>query len=73
MEDKYFDIDEMMIDYSEMTSFNFGSSDYLASVAGKEIPTEYSHQPYTYKYGNFDVVDMIQSMFSKGVSYVKSL
>lgn len=73
MEDKYFDMDEMMIDYSEMTSFNFNSSDFLSSLAGSELPEEYSHQPYTFKYGNFDVVDMLQSFFSKGVNYVKSL
>lgn len=65
MEDKYFDIDEMMVDYAEMTSFDFSSGNFLATTE------EYSHQPYTFKYGNYDVVDMLKSMFSK-VSFQKN-
>lgn len=65
MEDKYFDIDEMMIDYSEMTSFDFNSGSYLACTKEKEGTEEYSRQPYTFKYGNFDVLDMLKSMFTK--------
>lgn len=59
MEDKFFDIDEMMVDYAEMTSFDFNSPGYLARS------TEYSHQPYTFKYGNYDVLDMLKGMFAK--------
>ena len=72
MEDKkYFNLDEeLMIDYAEMTSFNFESPDYLAFSSQKEIPSEYSHQKYTFKYGNYDVLDMLQSMISK-VSFSK--
>lgn len=62
MEDKFFNIDEEMVDYAEMTSFDFSSSSYLAC---RELNEEYSHQPYTFKYGNFDVVDMLKSMFNK--------
>ncbi|MFA7658331.1 MAG: hypothetical protein WCY19_02750 [Candidatus Gastranaerophilaceae bacterium] len=70
MEDKFFDIDEMMVDYSEMTSFDFNSGSYLA-VSGEKLGSqEYSHQPYTFKYGNYDVLDMLKSMFSK-VSFQK--
>lgn len=68
---KYFDIDEeLMLDYSEMTSFNFDSPAYLAMASQKEVPAEYSHQKYTFKYGNYDVLDMLQSMISK-VSFNK--
>ncbi len=63
MEDKFFDVDEMMVDYAEMTSFDFNSGSYLA-VSGEKIE-EYAHQPYTFKYGNYDVIDMLKSMFSK--------
>ncbi len=63
----------MMIDYAEMTSFNFESSDYLALSAQKELPEEYSHQPFTFKYGSFDVLDMLQMMFAKGAKNVRSL
>lgn len=73
MEDKYFDLEEMMVDYSQMTSFDFESSDYLALKAEKEVPVEYSHQLFTFKYGNFDMLDMLQAVFSKGANYVKSL
>lgn len=63
---KYFNLDdEIMIDYSEMTSFNFESPDYLACHSEKEVLSDYSNQKYTFKYGNYDVLDMIQSMFAK--------
>lgn len=65
MEDKFFDIDEMMIDYSEMTSFDFNSGRYLACSEQKELSEEYFHQPYTFKYGNFDVLDMLKTIFTK--------
>lgn len=66
MEDKFFDIDETMIEYSEMTSFDFSSNNFLNISAGKDCPKEYLKQPYTFKYGNYDVLDMLKSMFSKG-------
>lgn len=59
MEDKFFDVDEAMVDFAEMTSFNFGSGNYFA------VSDEYSQQPYTFKYGNYDVLDMLKSVFSK--------
>lgn len=61
---KYFDIDEMMVDYAEMTSFNFNSPSYLA-CSQEKMPEEYAHQPYTFKFGQFDVLDMLQSFFSE--------
>lgn len=65
MEDKYFNVDEMMVDYAEMSGFDFQSGSYLPNAVGKEGLEEYSHQPYTFKYGNFDVLDMLKSMFTK--------
>lgn len=59
MEDKYFDIDEMMVDYAEMTSFDFNSPHFVA------YSEEYSKQPFTFKYGNYDVLDMLKSIFTK--------
>jgi len=60
--DKYFnvDVDEMMVDFAEMTGFNFNSPEF------KEIKrevSEYSKHPYTFKYGNYDMVDYIQSLY----------
>lgn len=65
MEDKFFDVDEMMINYSEMTSFDFNSGNYRACTLKKSADEEYQRQPYTFKYGNYDVLDMIKSMFVK--------
>lgn len=65
MEDKFFDDDEMMVDYAEMTSFDFKSGNFMAVSGEKLMSEEYSHQPYTFKYGNYDVLDMLKSMFSK--------
>lgn len=65
MEDKFFDIDEMMVDYAEMTSFDFNSGNYLACAEQKDLSADYIHQPYTFKYGNYDVLDMLKSMFTK--------
>ena len=57
--DKYFDIDEMMIEYSEMAGFDF------TSKAFKDIKTEesdYSTQGYTFKYGNYDCLDLVHGL-----------
>lgn len=65
MEDKFFNVDEMMVDYAEMSGFDFKSGRYLAVSNEKSTLEEYAHQPFTFKYGTFDVVDMLKSMFSK--------
>lgn len=65
MEDQYFNLEEAMVEYSEMTSFDFQSGSYLAVSSEKENSAEYLKQPYTFKYGNFDVLDMIKAMFTK--------
>jgi len=57
--DKYFDVDEMMIEYSEMTGFNFNSKSFREIK--KEVG-EYSKQSYTFKYGNYDVLDMLHGL-----------
>lgn len=62
MEDKFFDIDEAMVDYAEMSGFDFNSGNYFAN---KSLDEEYSKEPCTFKYGTFDVLDMIKSMFTK--------
>lgn len=63
MQDNFFDIDEMMVDYAEMTSFDFNSVNFIACANARN--EEYSNQPYTFKYGNYDVLDMLKSMFSR--------
>ena len=61
MEDKFFDIDEMMVEYAEMSGFDFKSGRYL-NCCKSEVELK---QPATFKYGNFDVLDMLKSMFSR--------
>lgn len=63
--DKFFDVDEAMVEYSEMSGFDFNSGSYLAVSEQRDVSEEYSHQPYTFKYGNYDLLDMFKSMFTK--------
>lgn len=65
-EKKLADMEDLMLDYGEMTSFDFDSMDYqkvreLQRITG----SEYSNKPYAFKYGNFDLVDMIYSFFTQ--------
>ncbi len=57
--DKYFDIDEMMIEYSEMTGFDFNSEAYK-SIEQKN--SEYAKQAYTFKYGHYDCLDLVAGL-----------
>ena len=57
--DKYFDVDEMMIEYSEMTGFNFNSQAFKEI---KQEVSEYSKQAYTFKYGNYDCLDFVAGL-----------
>ena len=57
--DKYFNIDEMMINYSEMTGFNFGSDAFKVI---KEEVSEYSKKGYTFKYGNYSCEDFMHGL-----------
>lgn len=67
MEDKkIMDMEDMMVDYAEMTSFNFNSLDYKQMQELHRITEgEYGNQPYAFKYGNFDLVDLFQSFISQ--------
>ena len=63
-EKKIIDVDDLMLDYGEMTSFDFNSADYKQVRELQRITdSEYSNKPYAFKYGNFDLVDMIHSLF----------
>ncbi len=67
MEDKNFtDVEDLMVDYGEMTSFDFNSLDYQQVKELQRITdSEYSNKPYAFKYGNFDLVDMIHSFITQ--------
>jgi hypothetical protein len=55
-----------MLDYGEMTSFNFNSLDYKQVRELQRISdSEYAKKPNAFKYGNFDLVDMIHAFITQ--------
>lgn len=63
---KVLDTDELMVDFAEMTSFDFNSLDYrqiqeLQKISG----SEYGGMPMPFKYGKFDLVDLFHSFISQ--------
>lgn len=64
---KVMDMEDLMVDYAEMTSFNFDSLDYkqvkeLNKIAGG---SEYEAVPMPQKYGRFDLVDLFHSFIAQ--------
>ncbi|MDR1167562.1 MAG: hypothetical protein LBK53_01545 [Heliobacteriaceae bacterium] len=65
-EKKILNTEDLMIDYAEMTSFDFNSLDYQQTRELQRITgNEYSNKPYSLKYGKFDILDMLQSLFGQ--------
>ncbi len=65
-EKKVADMEDLMLDYGEMTSFDFNSLDYKQVRDLQNITdSEYSGKPYPFKYGNFDLVDMIHAFITQ--------
>ena len=65
-EKKIVDMEDLMLDYGEMTSFDFNSMDYKQVRDLQRITeSEYSKKPYAFKYGNFDLVDMIHAFITQ--------
>jgi hypothetical protein len=65
-EKKILSTDELMVDYAEMTSLNFAGEEFCkVRDIQKMTGTVYDVHPSSLKYGNFDIVDMLQSVFRK--------
>ena len=48
-EERLQDMEDLMLDYGEMTSFNFNSMDYKQVQELQKIAdSEYANQPYTF-------------------------
>ena len=63
---KILDTDEMMVDYAEMTSFNFNSLSYKQMCELHKITdSEYEEKPIPFKYGKFDLVDLFHSFITQ--------
>lgn len=65
-EKKVLDMEDLMIDYGEMTSFDFNSLSFkemqdLQNITG----TDYVNQAVPFKYGKFDLVDLFQSFITQ--------
>ena len=67
-EKKILDIEDLMLDYGEMTSFDFDSDTYKEVKAIQDLENEaYKKAPVAFKYGKFDLVDLFHSfIFEKG-------
>lgn len=54
--------EELMVDFAEMTSFNFNSLDYQQMQELHKITdSEYAEKPYAFKFGKFDLADLFRS------------
>ena len=64
-EKKIMDVEDLMVDYAEMTSFDFGSlSDEEMKTLNKIANGEYHKKPYAFKYGNFKLADFFHSLIA---------
>ena len=64
-EKKIMDVEDLMVDYAEMTSFDFGSlSQEEMNTLNKISNSEYSKKPYAFKYGNFKLTDFFHSLLT---------
>lgn len=63
---KVMDMEDLMVDYAEMTSFNFDSLDYhQVRELHKVTDSEYENVPVPAKYGKFDLIDLFHSFITQ--------
>ena len=65
-EKKVLDMEDLMIDYGEMTSFDFNTMSFKEMQDLQRI-TDYgeTNVPSGFKYGKFDLVDLFHSFISQ--------
>ena len=64
-EKKIMDVEDLMVDYAEMTSFDFGTlSNEEMDTLNKITHIEYANKPIAFKYGNFKLVDFFHSLLT---------
>ena len=65
-EKKFTDMEDLMVDYGEMTSFDFNSLDASQMQDLHRITdSEYSEKPYAFKFGKFDLTDLFKSFVTQ--------
>ena len=58
--------EDLMIDFAEMTSFDFGSlSNEEMDTLNRITNHEYAMKPYAFKYGNFKLTDFFHELMTK--------
>ena len=64
---KIVDMEDLMLDYGEMTSFDFDSASYreVKAIQDLEEGETYIKAPVAFKYGKFDLVDMFHAFISE--------
>ena len=64
-EKKIMDVEDLMIDYAEMTSFDFGTlSNEEMDTLNRITDKEYLRKPMPFKYGNCKMADFFQELLS---------
>jgi hypothetical protein len=64
--EKFLNVDEMMVDYAEMTSYSFGNKPYWnVSMAEDEEENTYTKQAGCGKYGKYTLSDLLHNMVAK--------
>lgn len=54
--------EDLMVDFAEMTSFDFNSLDYQQMQELHKITdSEYAEKPYAFKFGKFDLTDLFKT------------
>ncbi|MBQ8668612.1 hypothetical protein IJ472_02445 [bacterium] len=65
LEKKIMDVEDLMVDYAEMTSFDFGTlSNEEMDTLNKITNSEYANKPVAFKYGNFKLVDFFHALLT---------
>lgn len=68
LNDQIKQLEQRMLEYSEMTSLGRIKDLYNWKVSDFEKTPEYNHQRYTFKYGNYDMFDLMQSYQSPSLT-----
>ncbi|MBR1424057.1 hypothetical protein IJ579_00665 [bacterium] len=59
--------EDLMVDFAEMTSFDFGSlSRDEMDTLNRITDSEYAKKPYAFKYGNFKLMDLFHELLTDG-------
>lgn len=65
-EKRIMDVEDLMIDYAEMTSFDFGTlSNEEMDTLNRITNTEYKKKPYAFKYGKFNLSDFFHELLAE--------